>query len=137
MSDIYRKEESNLGRFMDDINDELIRLDQDVQRDFNGSNEFINNLVRSAVSQEVCIPSIILAEEKRENGKITYVVDGGHRTKALSMFKYGGYKITDTIRNPIIEYSRRKRDEDGNVLRDEDGDDIFEMAEFNLTCCAS
>jgi len=112
----FRMESTNVGQYLDDVQNEIIKTDQAVQRDFCWSTEMINNIISSAVSQKVYIPNLILAEENKEEVTITYVVDGGHRTEALRRFKYADYKITSTIRNPIVTYSKKKLDENGNMM---------------------
>ena len=47
------------------------------------------------------IPPLILAEE--ESGK-TVIVDGGSRTAAFMMIRYGNHKIKPSVENPIIKY---------------------------------
>lgn len=128
----FRMESTNVGQYLDDVQNETIKTDQAVQRDFCWNNEMINNIISSAVSQKVYIPNLILAEENKEEVTITYVVDGGHRTEALRRFKYADYKITSMIRNPIVMYSRKKLDENGNIMRDEYDDVIWETEEFDL-----
>ena len=93
----------------------------------------MNNLIASAVSQTVYIPNLILSEETKENGiKVMYIVDGGHRTETLRRFRYCGYKTTSTIRDPFVKYSRKQVDKNGEYVRDENGDIVWEIAEFDL-----
>ena len=101
MLDEYRIEQMGVGAYVDSIDEEVITVDQAVQRAFCWSNEMINNLIYSTVSpKRIYIPNIILAEEKREDGlTTTYVVDGGQRTEALRRFVFDGHKISKSIRN--------------------------------------
>lgn len=128
----FRTEPTTIGQYIDDAQNETVKTDQAVQRDFCWTNESINNLIYSAVSQKICIPNLILAEENKSGITITYVVDGGHRTEALRRFKYSGYKITTLIRNPFVTYNKKKVDENGKIVRDENGDIVWETAEFDL-----
>ena len=59
------------------------------------------------------IPPIILAEDG--SGR-TVIVDGGSRTTAFKMIKYGNYKIKSSVENPIIKYKKLDKDDNGNVL---------------------
>mgnify|MGYP006863029681 FL=1 len=127
----FRTEPTTIGQYIDDAQNETIKTDQAVQRDFCWTNESINNLIYSAVSQKICIPNLILAEEDKSGITITYV-DGGHRTEALRRFKYSGYKITTLIRNPFVTYNKKKVDENGKIIRDENGDIVWETVEFDL-----
>lgn len=128
----YRPESTCVGQYIDDVQNETIKTDQAVQRDYCWGNESINNLIYSAVSQTIFIPNLILAEERKKDIVITYVVDGGHRTEALRRFKYCGYRISSSIRNPIVKYNKKKLDENGEIIRDEYGDVVWETAEFDL-----
>lgn len=83
----------------------------DVQRNFVWSNEQINELVVTVLTDDY-IPPIILGEE--ENTKL-HIVDGGQRTAALRRFREMNYKITSSIENSLISYSKKIIDEDGCV----------------------
>ena len=116
----FRTDKISLKQYIEDIHDETINTNQAVQRDFVWSDEMINNLISSAASNEVYIPSIILAEEYKNGIKTTYVVDGNQRTEAFRKFRYDNYKIGKKIRNPIIKYNTKKTDESGEIVRNED-----------------
>lgn len=84
MAKKYRIESTSLGQYLDAVYDGEIKLDQSVQRDFCWSRGMMNSLVYSAVSQEIYIPPIILAEEKKKDGTTkTYVIDAGQRSETL------------------------------------------------------
>lgn len=80
----------------------------DVQRNFVWSNEQINELVVTVLTDDY-IPPIILGEE--ENSKLR-IVDGGCRTAALIRFRYGNYKITSSVENSFIPYKKKVTYED-------------------------
>ena len=114
MLDEYRIEPMTVGQYLDEVDNENIKINQSVQRDFCWKQEMMNALIYSALSRKIYIPTIILAEEKKKNGtKQTYVVDGGQRTETLYRFKYEGYKITKNLRNYLIPYNKKKVDENG------------------------
>ena len=118
---------------MDEVDNENIKINQAVQRDFCWKQEMMNALIYSALSRKIYIPTIILAEEKKKNGtKQTYVVDGGQRTETLYRFKYEGYKITKNLRNYLIPYNKKKVDENGEYIRDEYGDIECEIEMFDI-----
>lgn len=131
--DEYISTKMSLGQYLDDVYDENISVEQDVQRNFNWGKEAINNLIYSAISHKVYIPSLILAEEKKSNGTTKkYVVDGGHRTTALKIFNFDGYRITKAINEYMVSYEEKCVDEDGNYIYDEDGDIKKEKKYFDL-----
>ena len=122
----YKVETTSLGRYLDDVDDGDVKLDQAVQRDFCWSKGMMNALIYSAVSKEIYIPPIILAEQKKEEDEIktTYVVDAGQRTESLHQFRLGKYKTTKEFRNYLIQFKKEERDEDGNVVQTLDYFDI-------------
>ena len=133
MLDEYRIEPMTIGQYLDEVDQENIKINQAVQRDFCWSKEMMNALIYSALSRKIYIPTIILAEEKKKNGtKQTYVVDGGQRTETLYRFKYEGYKITKNLRNYLIPYNKKKVDENGEYIRDEYGDIECEIEMFDI-----
>ena len=67
------------------------------------------------------IPPLILAEE--ESGK-TVIVDGGSRTAAFMMIRYGNHNIKPSVENPVIKYKKMDKDENNKV--------IWSDAEFDI-----
>ena len=124
-----RKQTYTLQMYLDKIRDRDIRSDQDVQR-LSGQwkNNMINELIVSVLTDSY-IPPIILGQEQ---GFQLWVVDGLQRSSSLFMFRYGNYRITSSIEEPIIKYRAKVKDTDGEVLIDENGDIVWKDAEFNI-----
>ena len=89
----------------------------------------VNELVYTTLTGDH-IPELILAE-CNEDG-LTYIVDGLQRTSMLKLFRYGNHKITSAIDNSIVEYSRKRRDKDGNLVKNERSQIEYEDATFNI-----
>ena len=106
-----RKQTYTMDMYLSKIKDRDIRNDSDTQRQFVWSNEQINELIVTVLTEDY-IPPIILAEV--ENPQL-WIVDGGQRSSSFSLFKYGNYKITSAIENSIIPYKKKIIDEQGNV----------------------
>lgn len=87
-----------------------------------------NGILYTALTSDH-LPELILAECIEDN--VTYIVDGAQRTAILMSFRYGNYKITTSIDNPVVEYMRKKRDKDGKVIL-KHGRIEYEEAEFNI-----
>lgn len=92
----------------------------DVQRNFVWSNEQINELIVTVLTDDY-IPPIILGEE--ENSRL-HIVDGGCRTAALRKFREMNYKVTSSIENSIIPYKKKVTDENGNTTYE---DAVFDI----------
>jgi len=80
----------------------------------------INGLIVTILTDDY-IPPIILAEE--ENSQLD-IVDGGSRTAAFMMFRYGNYRISASVEDSIIPYKKKERDGNGNI--------IWENATFDI-----
>lgn len=72
----------------------------------------INGLIVTILTDDY-IPPIILAEE--DNSQLD-IVDGGSRTAAFMMYRYGNYKITSSVENSLISYKKKVKDENGNII---------------------
>lgn len=82
--------------------------------------EIVDGLAVTTLTDDY-IPPIILA--KTPEGQ-TYIVDGGSRTAAFLMIRYGNHKIKSSVENPIIKYNKMSKDEKGKV--------VWEDAEFDI-----
>ena len=72
----------------------------------------INGLIVTILTDDY-IPPIILAEEADSQLNI---VDGGSRTAAFMMFRYGNYKISSSVEDSRIFYKKKLKDENENII---------------------
>lgn len=115
-----RKQTYTLEMYLKKIKNRIICNDADVQRKFVWKPEHINELIVTVLTDEY-IPPVILGED--ENTQL-HIVDGGCRSAALMEFRYGNYKITSSIENPVIWYKKKTTDKKGNI--------VWKEAEFNM-----
>lgn len=73
----------------------------------------INGLIVTILTDDY-IPPIILAEKESDEQKD--IVDGGSRTAAFMMFRYGNHKISFSVENAVIPFKRKIKDEYGNII---------------------
>ncbi len=106
-----RKQTYTLKMYLDKIKDGDICNDADVQRNFVWNKEQINEFLATVLTDDY-IPPIILGEE---NNSQLHIADGGQRSAALKLFRYGNYKITSSIEESIIPYKKKAVDENGNI----------------------
>lgn len=123
-----RKQTYTMDMFLSKVRDLDIRSDADVQRLFVWSNEQINELILTVLTEDY-IPPLILGEEDSSQ---LWIVDGGQRSAALKRFRYGNYKITSAIEDSIIQYRKKAVDKDNHVIADSDGNIVWEDVSFNL-----
>lgn len=123
-----RKQTYTLNMYLEKMREEDIRSDADVQRLFVWNNEQVNELIVTILTDDY-IPPIILGEESSSQ---LWIIDGGQRSAALMKYKYGNYKITSAVEDSEIVYKVKSRDKDGNLIRDDKGDIVWEEAVFDI-----
>lgn len=52
------------------------------------------------------------------------IVDGGSRTAAFMMYRYGNHKIASSVENSIIPYKKKDKDENGDIIWEDASFDI-------------
>lgn len=107
-----RKQTYTMDMYLAKIKDRDIRNDSDTQRQFVWSNEQINELIVTVLTEDY-IPPIILAEV--DNSQL-WIVDGGQRSSSFNQFRYGNYKITSAVENSVIPYKKKVINEQGDIV---------------------
>ena len=105
-----RKKIFTMSQYTENVNDGYISNNFKTQR-FPKWKPIVDGLAVTILNDDYIAP-IILAEN--EDGQ-TQIVDGGSRTAAYMMIKYGNYKIKSSVEDPIIEYKSMSKDENGKV----------------------
>ena len=123
-----RKQTYTMDMYLNKVRDMDIRNDADVQRQFVWTNEQVNELIVTILTEDY-IPPVILGEE---NSSQLWIVDGGQRTAALKKYRHGNYKITSAVENSRISYKAKVRDENGKVILDPVGNVVWEDASFDI-----
>ena len=114
-----RKQVYTMEQYTKNVSEGYITNDADTQRN-PAWKPIVDGLTVTILTDEY-IPPIILAEE--ESGQI-HIVDGGSRTAAFKMIRFGNHKIKSSVENPIIPYKK--------LVKDENGKTRFEDAEFDI-----
>lgn len=124
-----RKQTYTMDMYLNKMKDADIRSDQDVQR-LSGQwdKSTINELIVTVLTDNY-IPPIILGEE---NNSQLWIIDGLQRSSSLMLFRYGNYRITSSVEEPIVTYRAKARDENGDIKMDGNGDIVWEDAEFSI-----
>ena len=124
-----RKQTYTMNLFLRNIKEQDIRQDQDVQRlSDQWSNAMMNELIVTVLNDGY-IPPVILGQE--ENSQI-WIVDGLQRSSTFMKFRYGNYKITTSVEEPIITYRAKARDSENEVMIDGNGDIVWENRQFDI-----
>ena len=114
-----RKQTYTMSQYIRNVEDDYISNDADTQR-VPEWKAIVDGLAVTVLTDDY-VPVIILAEE--DNGQI-HIVDGGSRTAAFRMIRYGNHKIKSSVENPIIQYKAMSKDENGKT--------VWEDAEFDI-----
>lgn len=118
--------------YLNDVKGGDVSENQDVQRRFCSDNSFINGIAVTVLTGDY-LPPVILGEILLEHGMVQqYIVDAMQRTSALMKIRFGNYKITSSIEDSIIEYQSKRRNEEGKVCKDDNGNVIWEQKEFDI-----
>lgn len=114
-----RKQVYTMEQYTKNVSEGYITNDADTQRN-PAWKPIVDGLAVTILTDEY-IPPIILAEE--ESGQI-HIVDGGSRTAAFKMIRFGNHKVKSSVENPIIPYKK--------LIKDDNGKTKFEDAEFDI-----
>lgn len=124
-----RKQTYTMDLFLKNLKEQDIRQDQDVQRlSDQWSNGMMNELLVTVLNDGY-IPPLILGQEKNSQ---MWLIDGLQRSTTLMKFRYGNYKITTAVEEPVITYRAKCRDSEGNVMIDGCGDIVWEERQFDI-----
>lgn len=115
-----RKQTYTLEMYLKKMKNGDIDNSADTQRNFVWKPEQINGLIRTVLLDNY-IPPIILAEE---DNSLLHIADGGQRSAALNLFRYGNYKITSTIEDSIISYKKKVKMDNGSYTFEDANCDI-------------
>ena len=114
-----RKQVYTMEQYTKNVSEGYITNDADTQRN-PAWKPIVDGLAVTILTDDY-IPPIILAEE--DSGQV-HIVDGGSRTAAFQMIRFGNHKIKSSVENPIIPYKK--------LVKDENGKTKFEDAEFDI-----
>ena len=118
--------------YISEVRDNDVSDNQDVQRYFCSSDEFVDGIGVTALTQDY-MPPLILAEVPLNDDIVQkYIVDGLQRTTALLMIRFGNHKFSAKTEDSEIEYQTKVIDENGKIVRDDDGNILWEKKIFDL-----
>lgn len=132
MAKKVREQAMALSSYLKSVNSEDISENQDVQRMFCWDNGAINELIYTVLNEDYIPPIILGEEELGDNLTQQYIVDGIQRTTALNKFRNMNWKTTKSFENSVIQYQKKRRDEKGHLIKDENGSILWDNCEFDI-----
>lgn len=101
------------------------------QRDFVWEKVRQYNLI-SDVLQNNPLPELVFAEQIINNATVIWVIDGKQRCTTLQKFVENKFAIGENVTRYMIRYSEPIKDEDDCIVRDDEGNVVYELKEFDI-----
>ena len=101
------------------------------QRDFVWEKIKQYNLI-SDVLQNNPLPELVFAEQIINNAAIIWIIDGKQRCTTLKEYVENKFAIGANVTRYMISYSEPVKDEEGCIVRDDNGDVVYELKEFDI-----
>ena len=118
--------------YVNALDKETVRTDHPLQRSSGQwSEEYRDGLIGTVLKNED-IPYIVICEQIMEDVIKNFLIDGIQRITTIYNYRRNAFKLGNKVENPIVEYEVIKTDENGNNLRDEDGELIREIVECDI-----
>lgn len=118
--------------YVNALDKETVRTDHPLQRSSGQwSDEYRDGLIGTVLKNED-IPYIVICEQILTDVIKNYLIDGIQRITTIYNYRRNVFKLGNKVENPLVEYETIKIDENGNNLRDEDGELIRETVIFDI-----
>lgn len=118
--------------YVNALDKEAVRTDHPLQRSSGQwSEEYRDGLIGTVLKNED-IPYIVICEQILEDVIKNYLIDGIQRITTIYNYRHNVFKLGNKVENPFVEYEVIKTDEEGNKLRNEDGELIREIVTFDI-----
>lgn len=114
------------------LNRYKLRADHPLQRHSGQWNGITKSELVSDVLQGNSLTPIIISEEIKGNIVMHWIIDGKQRCTNLDDFLNDGFVISKKVQRYMIPYQTDKRDDDGNIILNEEGFPIPEVKEFDI-----
>lgn len=93
--------------------------------------EVRDNFIVTVLQNEDFDP-IKICEQLTENGVVLWLIDGLQRCTTIENYKSGKFALGKKINPSVIEYQEVKKDENGKIVKDADGNMVYENVAFDL-----
>lgn len=125
-------EKLSVASIIKKINNRTLRYDHPLQRESDQwSTKMKSNLI-SDVLQGNPIPALVFAEQVINGVSITWNLDGKQRSTNVKEFAEDKFKVSKKVRRSKIQYQAIIKDENGEIIPDDDGFPQAEWREFDI-----
>ena len=130
--DKTKKDTYMCSSLLNQLKREEIRTDSPFQREANQwTPEAEYGLIVTAIRHED-IDSIKLCEQLRDSSVVVWLIDGKQRLTTLFKYRNNVFALGKGIEKPLIYYREARTNKDGNYVRDDNGDIIYDVIECDL-----
>lgn len=114
------------------MNNKTLRYDHPLQRESDQHSTKMKSNLISDILQNNPIPALVFAEQIINGVSITWNIDGKQRSTNVKEFTEDKFKISKSVRRSLIKYQAMIKDENGEIIPDENGLPQAEWREFDI-----
>lgn len=126
-------EKLSIASIIKKINNRTLRYNHPLQRESDQHSTKMKSNLMSDILQGNPIPALVFAEQVINGISITWNLDGKQRSTNVKEFVEDKFKISKTVRRSKIQYQAIIKDENGEIIPDENGFPQAEWREFDIT----
>ena len=113
--------------YVNAVRNETVKTNHPQQRESGQwTPEYRDGLIGTILKNED-IPYIVICEQITDKGIDNFLIDGIQRITTIYNYRKGLFKLGKKVERPVIEYETNVLDENGKKKRDDDGDLIREI----------
>lgn len=125
-------EKYSVASIIKKMNNRTLRYDHPLQRESDQHSTKMKSNLMSDILQGNPIPALVFAEQIINGISIIWNLDGKQRSTNAKDFSEDKFKISKNVRRGIIQYQAIIKDENGEIIPDENGFPQAEWREFDI-----
>ena len=125
-------EKYSIASIIKKMNNRTLRYDHPLQRESDQHSTKMKSNLMSDILQGNPIPALVFAEQIINGISIIWNLDGKQRSTNAKEFSEDKFKISKNVRRGIIQYQAIIKDENGEIIPDENGFPQAEWREFDI-----
>ena len=125
-------ERYSISSIIKKMNNRTLRYDHPLQRESDQHSTKMKSNLMSDILQGNPIPALVFAEQIINGISIIWNLDGKQRSTNAKEFSEDKFKISKNVRRGIIQYQAIIKDENGEIVPDENGFPQAEWREFDI-----
>ena len=127
-----KMERYSVSSIIKKMNNRTLRYDHPLQRESDQHSIKMKSNLMSDILQGNPIPALVFAEQVINGISIIWNLDGKQRSTNAKEFSEDKFKISKNVRRGIIQYQAIIKDENGEIILDENGFPQAEWREFDI-----